>query len=394
MFAPAPQERCHQKSNEHVRHHHRHEPSRRHDRVAGSRRTSPRTRRRRPQNPPPHLRPHQPPIPRRRRRSHPRHRHVRPHHDQYHPGQPPHTSPRHAGPPLRRVQPLGHLPHRQPRRPPEVLASAMSVSRHFFSLPASVKRRYANNPVMLEGYGSRMGLDPNATLDWNDYLFHRLRTRADHSKWPRQPEDYRDVVTRYGDEIVALCGRLLAVLSSGLGLPENTLVEAFGGEPELGATFRVNFYPKCPEPEAALGLSPHSDPGILAVVQQNGVSGLEVKRIGEDGAWFRVPPVEDALVVIVGDQMEIATNGAYKSAVHRTAVNWERERMSMVVFVTPEGEKVIGPLEEMVEMTGGERNFDEMSFNDHRKLIVRALGVQGKSILATRASKTQYPPTN
>ncbi|KAG9447427.1 hypothetical protein H6P81_013555 [Aristolochia fimbriata] len=278
--------------------------------------------------------------------------------------------------------------------PREVLASAMSVSRAFFSLPASEKRRYANNPVTYEGYGSRMGLDPDATLDWNDYFFHHLGPRADpRNKWPRQPENYRHVISRYGDEIVALSRRLLALLSSGLGLPESTLAEAFAASPaeQLGATFRINLYPKCPQPEAALGLSPHSDPGVLTVVQQDRVSGLEVRRVdGNDGAWFRVPPVEDALVVIVGDQMEIATNGVYKSADHRTAVNGEKERMSLVVFVNPEGEKVIGPLEEMVEMAGGERNFDEMSYNEYRKFI-RVLGVQGKSILATRASKTKYP---
>lgn len=62
----------------------------------------------------------------------------------------------------------------------------------------------------------------------------------------------------YGEELVKLGERLARVLSSNLGLKEEQLQEAFGGE-DVGACMRVNYYPKCPRPELALGLSPHSD---------------------------------------------------------------------------------------------------------------------------------------
>ncbi|XP_068666715.1 jasmonate-induced oxygenase 2-like [Aristolochia californica] len=270
--------------------------------------------------------------------------------------------------------------------PRELLASTMAVSRDFFSLPMEEKLKYANDPVSYQGYGSRLGVQKDIKLDWGDYFFHYLHpvsTRKDYQKWPRHPENYQEVVTQYGDQVFDLCKQLLTVFSSSLGLPEETLADFFGGKENLGASFRINLYPKCPEPQMTLGLSPHSDPGAFTVVQQNGVSGLQVNK---DGAWYSVAPVEDALVIILGDQMEIVTNGVYKSADHRASVNGERERMSLVVFINPEGEKMIGPIDEMVKMSGGSKIFDEMSYNEYRQFI-RKLGVQGKSILESRASK-------
>ncbi|OIC56892.1 2OG-Fe(II) oxygenase family protein [Acinetobacter baumannii] len=55
-----------------------------------------------------------------------------------------------------------------------------------------------------------------------------------------------------------------------------------------------------------------------------------------------------ALLVLMGDQMEIMTNGVFKSAVHRVLSSSERDRISVAVFYIPEPNKEIGPEEVLI----------------------------------------------
>lgn len=65
--------------------------------------------------------------------------------------------------------------------------------REFFHLPEEVKAEYANNPCTYEGYGSRLGVEKGAVLDWSDYYFlHYLPPCSrDPMKWPSQPFLFR-----------------------------------------------------------------------------------------------------------------------------------------------------------------------------------------------------------
>lgn len=110
------------------------------------------------------------------------------------------------------------------------------------------------------------------------------------------------MIEEYGEEVVKLGGRLLKLLSLNLGLEEGYLQNAFGGE-DVGACLRVNFYPKCPQPELTLGLSSHSDPGGLTLLlPDDEVSGLQVRK---DDMWITVKPARHAIIVNVGDQVQV-----------------------------------------------------------------------------------------
>ena len=112
----------------------------------------------------------------------------------------------------------------------------------------------------------------------------------------------REVFDEYGDELVKLCGRLMKVLSLNLGLKEDFLQNAFGGE-NIGACLRVNFYPKCPKPELTLGLSSHSDPGgMTLLLPDDEVLGLQVRKRHD---WITVKPARHAFIVNIGDQIQV-----------------------------------------------------------------------------------------
>ncbi|KAG9146240.1 hypothetical protein Leryth_007947 [Lithospermum erythrorhizon] len=183
---------------------------------------------------------------------------------------------------------------------PELMDRAREVWREFFHQPMEVKQGYANSPKTYEGYGSRLGVEKGAVLDWSDYYFlHYLPSSLkDHNKWPALPTSLRDVIEEYAAQVAKLGGIIMKILSINLGLEENSLQNAFGGDNNIGTCLRVNFYPKCPQPDLALGLSSHSDPGGLTMLlPDQDVSGLQVRK---NDAWITVKPAPHAFIVNIG----------------------------------------------------------------------------------------------
>ncbi|XP_010464819.1 PREDICTED: leucoanthocyanidin dioxygenase [Camelina sativa] len=266
---------------------------------------------------------------------------------------------------------------------PELMDAARETWRSFFNLPVEAKEVYSNSPKTYEGYGSRLGVEKGAILDWNDYYYLHFRPLPlkDSNKWPSLPTNIREVIDEYGKELVNLGGRLMAILSSNLGLKEDQLQEAFGGE-EVGACMRVNYYPKCPQPELALGLSPHSDPGgITILLPDDQVVGLQVRH---GDTWITVNPLRHAFIVNLGDQVQILSNSKYKSVEHRVVVNSEKERVSLAFFYNPKSDIPIQPMQQLVTSTMPPL-YPPMTFDQYR-LFIRTQGPRGKSYVESHIS--------
>ncbi|KAI5574776.1 hypothetical protein POPTR_010G188000v4 [Populus trichocarpa] len=259
---------------------------------------------------------------------------------------------------------------------PQLMDRAREVWRQFFHSPMEVKQAYANTPKTYEGYGSRLGVEKGAILDWSDYYFlHYLPLPLkDYNKWPAITADCRAVLDEYGKQLVELCGKLMKVLSINLGLGEEQLQNAFGGE-NIGACLRVNFYPKCPQPDLTLGLSSHSDPGgMTLLLPDSNVPGLQVRK---DGNWITVKPVPHAFIVNIGDQIQVLSNATCKSVEHRVMVNSSEERLSLAFFYNPRSDIPIEPLKELVAPDRPPL-YPAMTFDEYR-LFIRMRGPCGKS---------------
>ncbi|WZZ81901.1 hypothetical protein YC2023_102473 [Brassica napus] len=232
---------------------------------------------------------------------------------------------------------------------PQLMDRAKETWRDFFRLPMELKNMHANSPKTYEGYGSRLGVEKGAILDWSDYyyLHYCPLSLKDYTKWPSLSLHRREILEDYCKEMVKLCENLMSILSRNLGLQEDILQNAFGGKEESGGCLRVNYYPKCPQPELTLGLSPHSDPGGLTILlPDEQVAGLQVR--GCDDAWITVEPAPHALIVNIGDQIQMLTNSIYKSIEHRVIVSPAKERLSLAFFYNPKGNIPIEPLKELV----------------------------------------------
>ncbi|KAI3705028.1 hypothetical protein L1987_75258 [Smallanthus sonchifolius] len=267
---------------------------------------------------------------------------------------------------------------------PELVDGAREIWREFFHESMDVKQKYANSPKTYEGYGSRLGLQKGAVLDWSDYYFlHYLPSSLkDHNKWPENPSSLREVVEEYSKEIVRLGNVLLEVFSINLGLRHDYLRNAFGGE-DVGACLRVNFYPKCPQPDLTLGLSSHSDPGgITFLLPDENVSGLQVRR---DQQWITVKPVRHGIIVNIGDQIQVISNAIYKSVEHRVIVNPNKERVSLAYFFNPKSNLLIHPAPGLITRETPSL-YPTMTFDEYR-LFIRTRGPQGKSQVESLKSR-------
>lgn len=234
-----------------------------------------------------------------------------------------------------------------------------------------------------EGYGSRLGVEKGAVLDWGDYFYLNILPTCvrDPTKWPTRPTLWRETMDEYSQQVAKLSQKLLAAISCTLDASPDALKEAFGEE-KSELSIRVNFYPPCPQPDLTLGLSAHSDPGGLTLLlQDESVEGLQVRY---EGRWVTVKPVPGSLVANLGDQIQILSNGIYKSVEHRAIVNREKQRVSIAAFNNPSNEQVVGPLKEIVNKATPAR-YQRMSFKEYRSFIRRS-GTKGKETVESMSS--------
>jgi isopenicillin N synthase-like dioxygenase len=162
-------------------------------------------------------------------------------------------------------------------------------------------------------YSSNVDLFRSPAASWRDTIqlgFGPMRPDTE-----RIPPVCRSEILEWEAHTTAVARAVMALLSEGLGLGEATLEEASCLE---GKVMVCHYYPVCPEPDRTMGLVPHTDPGVLTVLAQDGVGGLQVKHTNEDGEsyWVDAKPVPGALVINVGDLLQVKCTLAVPKCLH------------------------------------------------------------------------------
>ncbi|XP_027929398.1 protein SRG1-like [Vigna unguiculata] len=228
----------------------------------------------------------------------------------------------------------------------EVVQKMKDAATEFFELPIEEKKKYAMESNDVQGYGQAYVVSEEQILDWSDALVLitcPTRYRKLHL-WPKTPEGFKEVVEAYTSEVRGVSKKILSSLSEIMGTQKHVFL---GLHKDSLEGIRVNYYPPCNTPEQVLGLSPHSDTStITLLMQDDDVTGLEIRH---GGGWVPVAPISDALVVNVGDVIEILTNGKYKSVEHRAVTNKNKKRISYALFVSPEDDAEVEPLDHMID---------------------------------------------
>lgn len=172
----------------------------------------------------------------------------------------------------------------------------------------------------------------------------------------------RDKIGNYARTVPMLLKQLMEAVLESLGLECGYLQE----EIEEGSqVMAINCYPACPEPDLVLGIPPHSDYGTLTILFQS-CPGLQI--MDQKNNWLSFPAIEGALVVQLGNQVEVMSNRHYKSVVHQVTLSTENKQHSIASIDSLALNKKIASAEELVDEQQP-ASYKGFSFGDFLDLI-------------------------
>ncbi|KAK4710904.1 hypothetical protein R3W88_005417 [Solanum pinnatisectum] len=214
-----------------------------------------------------------------------------------------------------------------------------------FKLPMEEKQKLCKQEDSLEGFGHAFVVSEEQKLDWSDRF--GILTLPPHIRkvdlFQKLPSKLRDIMEAYCKEIKSLATSIICQLAKALRMDEEEMRDLFNDGMQ---SMRMNYYPPCPEPDKANGISPHSDADALTILfQLNETEGLQIRK---DDVWVPIRPLPNALIVNIGDMMEIVSNGVYRSIEHRAIVNSNKERLSVATFCAFNLESELGPAHSLI----------------------------------------------
>ncbi|KAK6921619.1 Non-hem dioxygenase N-terminal domain [Dillenia turbinata] len=211
-----------------------------------------------------------------------------------------------------------------------LLDKTLSAIKSFNELETEEKKKYYRR----DGgngftFSTNVDLFVSKAASWRDTVQIRLGPVPVEPE--RIPEVMRSEVVEINGEIKRLGEKLMGLLAEGLGVGAERFNEMSCVE---GRLMVGHYYPYCPQADLTVGINSHTDPGVLTVLMENEVGGLQIKH--GDG-WVDVKPIRGGLVINVGDILQILSNDEYKSVEHRVLANsYQEPRLSAAVFFNVE----------------------------------------------------------
>jgi len=216
----------------------------------------------------------------------------------------------------------------------EEVSKVFKASQQFFKLPLSIKSRLAwKDPRANRGYVAQ-GRErvTNATdekeiaalretaPDYKESLeIGRELDKIWKNEWPTEEElpGFRQTMLEFRKRADKLHLEVLRAIAIGLDL-ESTFFDSKCNEE--WHTLRLLHYPSIPasllQGGAGSRAGSHTDYGSLTLLFQDSVGGLEVED-PSTGKYVPAPPIEDTIVINVGDLLARWSNDTLKSTLHR-----------------------------------------------------------------------------
>ncbi|KAK7250539.1 hypothetical protein RIF29_33042 [Crotalaria pallida] len=244
----------------------------------------------------------------------------------------------------------------------------------FFNLKEEEKQGYSGKEVTDPiRYGTSFNASMDKVLFWRDFVKILVQPEF-HS--PDKPVGFRDASADYSRRTWKVGRELLKGISESLGLEANYIDRTMNLDSGL-QMLAANLYPPCPQPELVMGMPPHSDHGLLNLLVQDGVSGLQVLH---NSKWINVSSTPNCLLVLVSDHLEVLSNGKYKSVLHRVVVSNKPTRMSLAIVIAPSLDTVVEPAPELIDNHTNPPAYFGMKHQDFMELQ-RSNQFYGKSVL-------------
>ena len=256
---------------------------------------------------------------------------------------------------------------------PQMLDDVFSASRNFFASDIEDKLRSGYISAS-ENFGypglCQEHLDPQKPADLKETF--TMRNVLNHSpaddRWPSKK--FRGLMHDFFAACLDGAYKMQRVLATALDLEQDFFVRYHNGE---NCTLRLLYYPNSGVDkiqESQLGAGEHTDYGLLTLLFQDDVGGLEV--LDADDEWQPVDYLEGAIVINSGDMLERWTNGRYRSTLHRVKPKiGDRERYSIAMFVDPDSATPVDVLDSCVSEDEPAR-YDPITAGEHLQQRIQA----------------------
>ncbi|XP_051132727.1 putative inactive flavonol synthase 2 [Andrographis paniculata] len=225
-----------------------------------------------------------------------------------------------------------------------VVDALRRVVKGFFDLPSLEKKSSVGtyNDTDNLGYGRNLIRSEDQPLDWIDRLAMKAAPEGATDGlrvWPENPPDFRAAMEEYVRAGRKVLDEVLEALAESISLPKNAFSKSFNLQTSE-VNVRVNYYPPSPNPDLTLGITPHSDNSMLTLlIQFDSTNGLQLFK---NDQWLTAPWPRNALLVNLGDLIEISSNGRLRSSWHRVASQQDVHRYSVALLYRPGENEVIG----------------------------------------------------
>jgi isopenicillin N synthase-like dioxygenase len=213
--------------------------------------------------------------------------------------------------------------------PQSLIDAQFAAAAEFFALPRDTKEAIAISKSR-SGFGyepmSGQTLDTGTPPDLKEGFQCGMDIPDDHpyvvrgleryglNQWPAGMPAFREQCLTYHAAMMSASRKLLSIIALSLDIAE----DFFQPITEMPiATLRMLHYP----PQAVdaapnqLGAGAHTDWGLVTLLAQDSVGGLEVRNA--DGEWILATPIPGTFVINIGQMMERFTAGIYRANLHR-----------------------------------------------------------------------------
>jgi len=230
--------------------------------------------------------------------------------------------------------------------PKHVQRNLRTAMQTFFALPSDSKQLLLRNEENHWGSSDRE-LTKQRVDRKEVYDYGRMLSDTVFPQWPQNLPNFQYNIEQYfvASEILALT--ILGAIAENLGVAAEQVTHTF--QPLNSSFLRLNYYPLVDanaNAHSELGIHPHTDAGAVTVLLQDEQAGLEI--FYQDG-WHLIKPIEDALIINLGDIVQVWSNDRYRAPLHRVIASTERERYSAAFFLNPSVDTVFEPLAPLLD---------------------------------------------
>jgi isopenicillin N synthase-like dioxygenase len=226
---------------------------------------------------------------------------------------------------------------------PHLLEELMSAAGRFFALPEREKLaiEMVNSPHF-RGYTRLAAEHTRGLKDWREQIDIGAEQAAREfdgapawtrlqgpNQWPAALPELRPAVLRWQAEATRVLTLLLRAFALCLGQREDVFESLYREDPHV--LVKLIRYPGRDRTESDQGVGAHKDSGLLSLLMQDEQGGLQVDSAR---GWIDVAPRAGALVVNIGELLELASDGYLRATLHRVVTpSAGRERLSAAFFL-------------------------------------------------------------